>query len=85
MICVRRDVAARTSENVKLPKGEIYRPIFDAPREYRAAFLLADVSRIQDIGGDGGDDDDMRRHVFRLTLFPLFRFSGKESLRRHRS
>lgn len=53
MICVRRDDAPRghTSGNVKLSERFIDAAIFDVSRERRATFLLADVSRIQDIGG----------------------------------
>jgi len=39
--------------------GEIYRPQFlTLPANIGIAFLLADVSRIQDIGSDDDDDDD---------------------------
>ena len=38
--------------------GEIYRPQFlTLPANIGIAFLLADVSRIQDIGSDDDDDD----------------------------
>lgn len=37
------------SGNVKLSGKEIYRPQFLMLREYRVAFLLADISRIQDV------------------------------------
>lgn len=37
------------SGNVKLSRKEIYRPLFLTLREYRVAFLLPDISRIQDV------------------------------------
>ena len=50
---------------------EIYRPQFlTLPANIGTAFLLADVSRIQDIGGDDDDDDDIL--VFSLNSRSLF-------------
>lgn len=37
------------SGNVNLSGKEIYRPQFLTLREYRVAFLLTDISRIQDV------------------------------------
>lgn len=80
--------SARAHVRKRKASGKIYRPIFDASRKYRrisAAFLLADVSRIQDISDDDDDDDDMwqgaslnSRSFFRSDGNPIAAYARRE-------